>query len=78
MSEAFSPIQEISQMYNPLIASITTAYISRPESLKNLSIEEYVLYYCQEYQKVSTAALQVRATMNFDGNYVLENNAPKR
>ena len=77
MSEAFSPIQEISQMYNPLIASITTAYISRPESLKNLSVEEYILYFCEEYQKVNDAALKVRATMDLDGNYVLDN-GPKR
>ena len=78
MSEAFSPIQEISQIYNPLIASITTAYINRPESLKNLSVQEYIVYFCQEYQKVNYASLKVRATMDLDGNYVLENNAPKR
>ena len=77
MNEAFSPIQEISQIYNPLIAAITESYINRPESLRNLSVQEYVLYYCQEYQKINSAALQVRATMDLDGNYILDN-GPKR
>ncbi len=77
MNESFSPIQEISQIYNPLIASITTAYINRPENLKLLSQEEFILYFCEEYQKVNNAALKVRATMDVNGNYSLDN-GPKR
>ena len=42
MSESFSSIQEISQIYNPLIATITQSYINRPENLKNLiSYEQF-------------------------------------